>query len=71
MSEPATVIRRPDVDVGQLVQVLHDIDVVKGKVCVACKFWTRPGTWQARLDACTKGYKPLCADDGCDDWRAR
>ncbi len=46
-----------------LLAVLHSIDVLKNRVCAACRF--RPN------NQCLKGFKPHGLDDGCDEFKKK
>lgn len=58
---------------ADLLTVLHDIDRMHGKTCGACRFWSRPATWDQlrNPDVCRRGHRPLDSNDGCDDWQPR
>lgn len=58
---------------ADLLSVLHDIDRMHGHVCKACRFWTRPASWDQLHDpdVCRRGHRPLDGNDGCDDWQPR
>lgn len=59
------------ITIADLVRIMRDIDVIKGRVCGACRFRPDLASALRRQYCCQKGYVTASPDDSCDDWQAR